>query len=245
MAEQGIIDRIRDRVDQWWNDRRPVTEGQRETARETGVMLGLMSDASSAGPEMTDEQRILLIKAAPGMRAREAVLLSIPNRSTIEENELHMIRREMARIEGRDEGPAPPTQIRGFLGTAVAAPGLGLLMNPMVWAAAAGVGLFGWGAWNGVQADRFKAERNEARAELAAVERDLISANAERDMLRDAAQQADAQSQQAAQTIEAERARRLRAEREARRIRDAMEQARAGGPVEYGFGGVRDDRPTN
>lgn len=244
MAEQGIIDRLRSRVDEWWNDRRPVTEGQRETARETGVMLGMMAQAQAA-PEMTDEQRILLIQAAPGMRAREAVLLSIPNRSVVEENELHMIRREMARIEGRDEAPAPQTQARGFLGAAVAAPGVGLLMNPMVWAAAAGVGLFGWGAWNGVQADRFKAERNEARAELASVERDLIAANAERDMLRDAAQQADAQSQQAAQTIEAERARRLRAEREARRIRDAMEQARAGGPVEYGFGGVRDGQPPN
>jgi hypothetical protein len=94
VAEQGIINRLRSDLDAWWNDRRPVTTGHQETARETGVMLGLMADANAAGPEMSDEQRILLINAAPGMRKREAVLLNIPNRSTVEENELHMIRRD-------------------------------------------------------------------------------------------------------------------------------------------------------
>lgn len=240
MAEQSVIDRLRSRVGEWWHDRRPVTEGHKDTARETGVMLGLMADASSAGPEMTDEQRLLLIQAAPGMRAREAVLLSIPNRSSVEENELHMIRREMARIEGRDAPQAAPTRVRGFLGPLAVAPGLGLLASPTAWLAVGGVALFGWGAWNGVQADRFRAERNEARSELASVERDLVAANAERDLLRDAASQAVEASRVTAANIEAERARRLRAEREARRIRDAMEQARAGGNVDYGFGGVRD-----
>lgn len=239
MAEQGIITDLRQRFDTWWNARPEPTPGQIDQERETRVSLGLMAQAADAA-EPTPEQQIFLSQSEHGMRERLSVLLGIPHRSLAQEREKVAIEQWLGR-----NNPAPePTQIRGFLGTAVAAPGLGLL-NPMVWAAAAGVGLFGWGAWNGVQADRFKAERNEARAELASVERDLIAANAERDMLRDAAQQADAQSQQAAQTIEAERARRLRAEREARRIRDAMEQARAGGPVEYGFGGVRDDRPTN
>ena len=240
-----MISDMRQRFDAWWNDRRPVTPGQQETARETGVMLGLMSDASSAGPQMTDEQRILLIQAAPGMRAREAVLLGIPNRSTIEENELHMIRREMARIEGREEAPQPQTQVRGFLGPlAPAGMALGMVRPWMLWTGAiAAVGV--WGAYNDVRAGRLENERNEARATVESLEREVMEASAQRDALADAVASADAQSQQAAQTIEAERARRLRAEREARRIRDAMEQARAGGPVEYGFGGVRDDQQTN
>ena len=245
MAEQGIINRIRSDLDAWWNDRRPVTTGHQETARETGVMLGLMADASSAGPAMTDEQRILLINAAPGMRAREAVLLSIPNRSTIEENELHMIRREMARIDGREEAPQPTTQVRGFLGPlAPASLALGAVRPWMLWTGAiAAVGV--WGAYNDVRAGRLENERNEARATVESLEREVMEASAQRDALADAVASADAQSQQAAETIEAERARRLRAEREARRIRDAMDQARAGGNVDYGFGGVRDDQPPN
>lgn len=241
MAEQGIIDRIRSQVDTWWNDRRPVTEGHQETARETGVMLGLMADANAAGPEMTDEQRILLINAAPGMRAREAVLLNIPNRSTVEENELHMIRREMAKLEGREQPtPAAPTPVQGFLGPlAPAGVAIGMVRPWMLWTGAiAAVGV--WGAYNDVRAGRLENERNEARATVESLEREVMEASAQRDALADAVASADAQSQQAAQTIEAERARRLRAEREARRIRDAMEQARAGNDVDYGFGGVRD-----
>lgn len=137
-------------------------------------------------------------------------------------------------------------QRRGFLGPIAAAnPLLALVTNPVAWMAAAFVLLAGWGGWNHARAERMEHQRDNARAELDATERDLLAATAERDLLRDAAAQADAQSQQAAQTIEAERARRLRAEREARRIRDAMDQARAGGSVDYGFGGVRDDQPPN
>jgi len=245
VAEQGIINRIRSQVDTWWNDRRPVTTGHQETARETGVMLGLMADANAAGPEMTDEQRILLINAAPGMRAREAVLLNIPNRSTVEENELHMIRREMAKLEGREQAAPAQPQIRGFLGPlAPAGVAIGMVRPWMLWTGAiAAVGV--WGAYNDVRAGRLENERNEARATIGTLEREVMEASAQRDALADAVASADAQSQQAAQTIEAERARRLRAEREARRIRDAMDQARAGGNVDYGFGGVRDDQPNN
>ena len=137
-------------------------------------------------------------------------------------------------------------QRRSFLGPVAAAnPLLALATNPIAWMAAAFVLLAGWGGWNHARAERMEHQRDNARAELDATERDLLAATAERDLLRDAAAQADAQSQQAAQTIEAERARRLRAEREARRIRDAMDQARAGGSVDYGFGGVRNDQPPN
>jgi uncharacterized protein with ATP-grasp and redox domains len=114
----------------------------------------------------------------------------------------------------------------------------------MLWTGAiAAVGV--WGAYNDVRAGRLENERNEARATVETLEREVMEASAQRDALADAVANATADSQQAAETIEAERARRLRAEREARRIRDAMEQARSGNPVDYGFNGVRDDQPPN
>lgn len=230
MAEQGIINRLRTRVDQWWNDRRPITPGQQETARETGVMLGLMSDASSAGPAMTDEQRILLIQAAPGMRAREAVLLAIPDRSIVQENELHMIRREMARIEGREEAPQPTTQVRGFLGPlAPASLALGAVRPWMLWTGAiAAVGV--WGAYNDVRAGRLENERNEARATVESLEREVMEASAVRDALADAVRDADELSRATAANLEAERARSARNRAiEQRRSRE-LRQVDAGGP---------------
>lgn len=241
MAEPGMIADLRQRFDNWWNARPDPTPGQIDQERETRTSLGLMAQAADA-PEPTPEQQIFLSQSEHGMRERLTMLLNIPHRSLAQEREKTAIEQWLGR---NNPPPPPPTQVRGFLGPAVATGGLSLLASPVVWAAAGGAVLFGWGAWNGVQADRFKAERNEARAELESTERDLIAANAERDMLREAAAAADEQSQQAAQTIEAERARRLRAEREARRIRDAMDQARNGGSVDYGFGGVRDDQPPN
>ena len=229
--------------------RRRVTEGQVDTARETRVMLEIMADATAAGPDMTDDQRLLLAQALPGMRARESRLLEIPNRSSIEENELLMIRREMARIEGRDEAPQivprhGGARAQGFLGMAAANPLMAILMSPATWVAVAFAVPAAWGGFHKARGDRLERQRNEARAELAATERELVQASAERDLLADAVNAATQQSAQAAETIEAERARRLRAEREARRIRDAMEQARAGNSVDYGFGGMRDDRQT-
>ncbi len=214
--------------------RRHVTEGQEVTAQETRTMLGLMADANAAGASMTDEQRLMLIQAAPGMRAREAVLLGIPNRSTVEENELHMIRREMAALEGR-----PVVQPQRFLPAIPAV--AGFAVRPwMLWGGAlAAVAL--WGGYNDVRAGRAENQRDEAEANLARAERTLAATTTERDLLADAVASADAQTQRTAETIEAERARRLAAEREARRIRNEMERARAGaGSVDYGFGSVRD-----
>lgn len=237
-----MISDMRQRFDAWWNDRRPVTPGQQETARETGVMLGLMSDASSAGPQMTDEQRILLIQAAPGMRAREAVLLGIPNRSTIEENELHMIRREMARIDGREEAPQLQTQPRGFLGPlAPAGVAVGMVLRPwMLWTGAiAAVGV--WGAYNDVRAGRLENERNEARATVESLEREVMEANAVRDSLVDAVRQADELSRATAANLEAERARSARARAlEQRRSRE-LRQVDAGGPPPAWERSLRDD----
>lgn len=88
--------------------------------------------------------------------------------------------------------------------------------------------------------ERVEDQRDEARADLAQTERALVAARETQARLADAVREADTQTRQTAETIEQERARRLRAEREARRIRDAQAQAAAGGPVDYGFGGVRD-----
>lgn len=241
MAEQGIITDLRQRLDNWWNARPEPTPGQVDQERETRVSLGLMAQAADA-PEPTPEQQIFLSQSEHGMRERLSVLLGIPHRSLAQEREKVAIEQWLGR---NNPPPEPQTQVRGFLGPlAPASVAVGMVRPWMLWTGAiAAVGV--WGAYNDVRAGRLENERNEARATVESLEREVMATTAERDMLRDAAQQADAQSQQAAQTIEAERARRLRAEREARRIRNEMEQARAGGPVSYGFGGVRDDQSTN
>ncbi len=214
--------------------RRHVTEGQEVTAQETRTMLGLMADANAAGASMTDEQRLMLIQAAPGMRAREAVLLGIPNRSTVEENELHMIRREMAALEGR-----PVVQPQRFLPAIPAV--AGFAVRPwMLWGGAlAAVAL--WGGYNDVRAGRAENQRDEARADLERVRDDLAVTMTLNQRLSQTVAAAGRDAAETAATFEAERARRLAAEREARRIRNEMERARAGaGSVDYGFGSVRD-----
>ena len=240
MAEQGIIDRLRSQVDTWWNARPTPTPGQVDQERETRVSLGLMAQAADA-PEPTPEQQIFLSQSEHGMRERLSVLLNIPHRSLAQEREKVAIDQWL----GRNNPPAPQTQARGFLGPlAPASLALGAVRPWMLWTGAiAAVGV--WGAYNDVRAGRLENERNEARATVETLEREVMEASAQRDALADAVANATADSQQAAETIEAERARRLRAEREARRIRDAMEQARSGNPVDYGFNGVRDDQPPN
>lgn len=162
---RGFV-RIGERVKARWDrlrGRRQVTAYQEETARETGAMLGLMAEANSAGAAMSDEQRLLMIRAAPGMRAREAMLLSIPNRSVVEENELHMIRREMAALEGRD-APAgwvsrPRAAVTGFLAPLAAMGGLRL------WMVFAGLFALSGGAFaiQGAVLKHTAHERDEAR----------------------------------------------------------------------------------
>ena len=213
------------RVRQALHRGRPETEGQRETARETGVMLGLMADATAAGGDMTDEQRMMLARAAPGMRAREAMLLQIPNRSLIEENELLMIRREMARIEGRD-APAP-TRIRGFMGAAPA-----LLGGVKLWM----ILTAGWaltGGWAVLQMglkERIEDQRDEARAlarqNYAAAQRWQERAEEYREGLVDAAQVA----RHAADALEAERQRQARAAARERRRQREIQDVLTGSP---------------
>lgn len=126
-----------------------------------------------------------------------------------------------------------------------ALPGLAwaqVLMTPwtLVVLALAGVGV------QTARLNNAKDDLTEARGDLAAAVRSLETARETAERLADGIQQADAQTRATAELVERERRRRSAAEREARRIRDAMEQARAGGgPVEYGFGGVRDAEPVS
>ena len=227
---RGFV-RIGERVAGWFGrrPRRRVTEHQRETARETGVMLGLLRETAAAGGQMTDEQRMLLARSLPGMRAREAVLLQIPNRSLVEENELQMIRREMAVIEGRPDAPAgwvsrpPAGRSSGLLGSVS-----GFLGG---WQAYALVGVFalsGWGvaAVQSALKERVEHQRNEARHERDAAQRALQEAREVAQELAQAVRAADALSQQTAANLEAERARRARAaaieRRRQREIQDVL-----------------------
>ena len=202
--------------------RRRVTEGQEVTAQETRTMLGLMAQANAAGGAMTDEQRLMLIQAAPGMRAREAVLLSIPNRSSVEENELHMIRREMAALEGRD---VQPRRLLPAL-PAVA----GIAVRPwMLWAGALLISLT-WGLYSDIRAGRAELQRDEAER-LAVTNRERAEAWQERAenyrvALIDAAQVA----RHAADALEAERERQARAAARERRRNREIQDVLSGSP---------------
>lgn len=253
---------IREQVRAWWNgDRAYRFDGEEsnhaDQRRQTQTSIGLMA-AAAAAPDPTDAQRLQALQTEHMLQARKTVLDAkrAERGLTMEERyELESINRGLADLIG----PAPVAlethgdqrlaqfgdvgQRRGFLGAIPAV--AGVAVRPwMLWSGAlAAVAL--WGGYNDVRAGRAINELGEAQAELANTERDLLAANAERDLLRDAASQADEQSQLAAANWEAERARRLRAEREARSIRNEMEQARAGGPVSYGFDGVRNTEPDN
>lgn len=104
----------------------------------------------------------------------------------------------------------------------------------------------GWAVTGGALAvqgalkERIENQRDNAREERDRAEQALTAAQETQRVLAAAVQAADAQTAQTARTIEVERARRVRAEREARSVRNAISEARAGGPIDYGFGGVRD-----
>lgn len=117
-----------------WITRRPAsTEGHTETARETGVALGLMAQAADAA-EPTPEQQIFLSQSEHGMRERLSRLLDIPHRSLAQEREKLAIEGWLARGATQEPVQAP----RRFLGPLAAAnPLAGVLMSPALWVAAA------------------------------------------------------------------------------------------------------------
>lgn len=205
--------------------RRPATEGHRETARETGVMVGLMREARAA-PEPTVDQQIFLSQSAVGMRARAAVLLSIPNRSLIEERELEVIHGWLAEEAARSAPQIVPRERPAFapLGLLGTSPVAGLLMSPVVWVAAAFAIPAAFGAVQTARLNHAKGELRETREDLAdAIEqRDDWKERAE----RYAAAVTDARetAEQTAQALNQERRQRAAAaRRERERQRNVQE----------------------
>lgn len=217
--------------------RRSVTEYQQETARETRVALGLMADAAEAGADMSDEQRMFLAQSAPGMRARETVLLSIPNRSLVEENELLMIRRWMARIEGRDAPVSQPTAIRGLLGASGGA--LAAFGGVRLWMVLAA----GWALTGGALAvqsalkERIEDQRDRARNELREARNTIEHYRDRETEYRAALSEAEEDRNEAIARTMREREIAERARAQARRARLELETATRdrGEPIDWGL----------
>lgn len=230
-----MISDMRQRFDAWWNGAREYRyEGEQAThaqqLRETQVSLSLMANAELDG----GNQQRMASEIEHGAENRLTVLLGKARLTLEEKRERDAIQRA---IEARRQsfGPAgdvaPPAQARGFLGPlAPAGLALGAVRPWMLWTGAiAAVGV--WGAYNDVRAGRLENERNEAQAEVETLEREVMSASAERDMLADAVRQADELSRATAANLEAERARSARARAiEQRRVRE-LRQVDAGGPA--------------
>ena len=221
-----------------------------EQAAQTGVSLGLMAAAA----QRTDDDGLRqALQTEHTMRERLTVLNDHRRQRGLTQEEAW---ERASIIKGLEALGTPATletlgdkpmslfgavgQPRRFL---PALPGLAwaqVLMTPwtLVVLALAGVGV------QTARLNNAKDDLTEARGDLAAAVRSLETARETAERLADGIQQADAQTRATAELVERERRRRSAAEREARRIRDAMEQARAGSPVEYGFGGVRDAEPV-
>ena len=228
--------------------RRPVTDGHRDTARETGVMLHLMREAST-GPELTVERQLFLSQSAVGMRARASVLLSIPNRSLVEERELAAINGWLAEEAQRNE-PAPhivprtqPAPALGFLGP------VGAIAGVRLWMVLAA----GWAVTGGAVAIQ-TARLNNAKGDLAEARGDVALAQQERDAWRERAGQyaeavADARetAEMTAQQLNQERRRQAaaaRRERERQRnVQDLLARSTQSEPPPWDER-LRNDQPV-
>lgn len=213
-----------------------------QQAQETETSLGLLA---AAAQQSDDDSRLHVLGSEAAHRARLARLNALDREMGLTATQqgerasilaaLEQLREQREALAGPGEATARPRGF-AFLAPAMAAnPLLAALMTPWTLVVVAL-------ALAGVQTGRLnhaKHDLTESRAAEARLERTLTERTAERDAARDAANDANHDNAETARMVEAERARRLRAEREARRIRDAMEQARAGGPVDYGFGSVR------
>lgn len=240
------------RISRGWErvrGRAPSTEGHQVQALETETSLGLMAAAAATPGGPSDEQRIFLAASAVGMRARVAVLLGIANRSNAQENELHMIERELARLDGR---PAP-SPMRGLLGAMPAAnPLLGLLASPALWVAGAFMVPAAFGAVQTARLNHAKGDLRDVRNDLTMAERALEESRAVNTELASAVRAADLQTREAAAALEAERARAGRAAaRERRRQREIQNVLTDGEPPAWSLRdpeppapGAGADRPT-
>lgn len=207
-----------------------------EALRERQVSLSLMASATDDPGQIR-----MATEIEEDSENRLAVLLEKPRLSLAEKRERDDIQRALQkRRQGFDapvletrKQPWAPTR---FLGPLAASPVMAILASPLTWIA---MGL----AVIGIQTARLsnaKGDLKDARADLAMAERNLTAARTERDLLAEAVVQADQLSQQTAANIEEERRLRSRTETELRRIRRAMAEAGSDGPIDYGFGSVRD-----
>jgi len=244
----NIVERARGFVDRTLAQARPYRfEGEQENhadlLRERRVSLSMME---AADPENPDQIR-MASEIEHDAEARLTVLLTKPRLTLEEKRERDAIQ---AAIQGRRQGfgDAPPvleartepTRLARFLGPLAASPALAILTSPITWIVV-GIGAFG------IQTARLenaKDDLQDARADLAMSERNAADLANTNERLTAEVNNANREVSQSAANWQAERDRRLRAQQEARRIRDAVEQARAGNSVDYGFGGVRDDGTT-
>lgn len=227
--------------------RRPVTDGHRDTARETGVMLGLMREASTA--ELSPDRQLFLSQSAVGMRARASVLLSIPNRSLVEERELAAINGWLAEEARRNE-PAPhivprsqPAPVLGFLGP------VGAIAGVRLWMVLAA----GWAVTGGALAvqtalkERIEDQRDMAREDLALAEQQRDAWRARAGEYEAAVAAARQTAEQTAQALNQERRRQAaaaRRERERQRnVQDLLARSTQSEPPPWDER-LRNDQPV-
>ena len=174
-------------------------------------------------------------------------LLTLPRRRTKAENDqlsaMSKQRQAMqAQLLGAGAIPAAPLAAFGSVGQprrflpAIAAAG-----SPLLWGVAALAGVTAWGAWERSEKIEAQAELRQASDALEVTQAELRAASVAAENRRVALENARASAEVTRETIERERRISRRAQQEARSIRDAVDQARAGGPIEYGFGSVRND----
>lgn len=155
-----------------WITRRPAsTEGHTETARETGVALGLMAQAADAA-EPTPEQQIFLSQSEHGMRERLSMLLGIPHRSLAQEREKLAIEQWLSRDNNHPPGnnDHPQGNTGGvipqrFLGAIAAGP-WSLLLTPWTLVVAGIAAFLAQGAW----LKHVAHERDELRGQVTSLE---------------------------------------------------------------------------
>lgn len=208
--------------------------------------LSLKAESGSVAHALsldTPEADIMLARTRPELIRQLDTLRAKERRDYHDELDIRRISQMIQDIDAKQFGPTLVQRPMSELGAVGRPQGFfGAVAGSKLWIAA-GAAFLGLLALLGFQTARLehaKADVREARADLAMSERNLAAARETATALAENARQAAAQSRQTAETIETERALRARSDRERRRIQDALEQARAGAPIDYGFGGVRD-----
>lgn len=210
-----------------------------EQLRETEISLSLMAGADTENPD----QVRMASDIEDGAESRLTVLLGKARLTLAEKRERDAIQAAIA-ARRQGFGDAPPvlverstqTRMARFLAPLAASPALAILLSPWTWlvASLALVGL------QTARLNNAKGDLQDVRADLAMSERNARDLATTNERLTAEVNNANRDASVSAANWQAERDRRVRAQQDARRIRDAVEQARAGNSVDYGFGSVRD-----